>query len=238
MPSWNVHLAHAERLLDEVGASALGVRDENAFLVGNVVPDIPVGFIVKDPVLKLRYTFTHLAEKQPIPFPRADEFWDTYIEGRREVDDVTLGAWAHLAADRVYNLRTRAYLDSIHKEANDEARTGKQGDFALFGRTLRIERCVHVDENLLRLTAAFEQYALPEEDVREAVRLCCGYVDENHREHLDALPELALLTPDFFEAAWREAHERILTGLVGRIHKERAEAGGSIPLPSAFDGGR
>ena len=217
MPSWNVHLAHAERLLDEVGASALGVRDENAFLVGNVVPDIPVGFIVKEPSLKLRYTFTHLAEKQPIPFPRAAEFWDTYIAGRDEVDDVTLGAWAHLAADRVYNLRTRAYLDDLHIEANDEARTGKQGDFALFGRTLKLARYVEASERVLALTAAFEQYALPEADVREAVRLCNFYVDENHREHLPKLPELALLTPEFFEAAWADAHETILEGLTSRL---------------------
>ena len=216
MPSWNVHLAHAERLLDEVGASALGVRDVNAFLVGNVVPDIPVGFIVQNPVNKLRYTFTHLAVKDPIPLPRDDFFWRDHIEGRGEVDDVTLGAWAHLAADYVYNLHTRAYLKSIGMEPCDEARTGKQGDFALFGRTLKLSRYVHADESLLAQTAAFEQYALPEADVRAAVEMCNFYVDENHREHLAELPELALLTPDFFATAWEEAHERIVAGLCAR----------------------
>ena len=217
MPSWNVHLAHAERLLNEVGASACGVRDENAFLVGNVVPDIPVGFIVKDPVKQLKYTFTHLAVKNPIPLPRDDRFWSAYIEGRDEVDDVTLGAWAHLAADYVYNLHTRAYLEKIGMEPGDEARTGKQGDFALFGRTLKLSRYVHVDEVVLRETAAFEQYSLPEVDVREAVGMCNFYVDENHREHLAELPELALLTPDFFATAWEEAHERIVAGLCSRL---------------------
>ena len=217
MPSWNVHLAHAERLLTEVGPSALGVSDVNAFLVGNVVPDIPVGFIVKEPKNKLPYVVTHLAKKEPIPFPRAAEFWDTYIEGRDEVDDLTLGAWAHLVADRVYNLHTRAYLDAIHVEANDEARTGKQGDFALFGRTLKLTCSVHVDEALLRETAAFEQYELPEQDVVEAVRLCNFYVEENHREHLPKLPELSLLTPEFFESAWAEAHQTILERLASRV---------------------
>ena len=217
MPSWNVHLAHAERLLTEVGASSLGVRDENAFLVGNVVPDIPVGYIVKNPVNQLKYIVTHLAEKHPIPLPRDDFFWRDHIEGRDEVDDVTLGAWAHLAADYVYNLHTRAYLKKIGMEPGEEARTGKQGDFALFGRTLKLERYVHVDGALLALTAAFEQYSLPEADVRAAVEMCNFYVDENHREHLDRLPDLALLTPDFFATAWEEAHERIVTGLTGRL---------------------
>ena len=217
MPSWNVHLAHAERLLTEVGASALGVRDVNAFLVGNVVPDIPVGYIVKEPRNKLPYTSTHLAKKAAIPFPRAAEFWDAYIEGRHEVSDLTLGTWAHLAADRVYNLHTRAYLDAIGVEANDEARTGKQGDFALFGRTLKLTCEVHVDDALLRETAAFEQYELPDADVAEAVRLCNFYVEENHRDHLETLPELALLTPEFFESAWQETHETILSGLSARL---------------------
>ena len=219
MPSWNVHLAHAERLLTEVGAAALGVRDENAFLVGNVVPDIPVGFIVKEPKNQQRYTFTHLADKAPIPFPRAAEFWQTYIEGRGEVDDLTLGAWAHLATDRVYNLHTRAYLDAIHIEANDEARIGKQDDFALFGRTLKLSCSVCLNEALLGQTAAFKQYTLPEEDVAEAVRLCNFFVEENHREHLAELPELSLLTPGFFASAWQEAHETILTGLTSRVRK-------------------
>ena len=42
MPSWNIHIAQAERLLARDGACARFVRDANAFLFGNLVPDIPV----------------------------------------------------------------------------------------------------------------------------------------------------------------------------------------------------
>ena len=44
MPSWNIHTAHVERLLREEGAARLGVRDVNAFLFGNFLPDIYVGY--------------------------------------------------------------------------------------------------------------------------------------------------------------------------------------------------
>lgn len=43
MPSWNIHIAQTERLLERTGALANSVRDRNAFLFGCVVPDIFVG---------------------------------------------------------------------------------------------------------------------------------------------------------------------------------------------------
>ena len=42
MPSWNIHIAQTERLLERTGALANSVRDRNAFLFGCVVPDILV----------------------------------------------------------------------------------------------------------------------------------------------------------------------------------------------------
>ena len=46
MPSWNIHIAQTERLLERTGALAKSVRDRNAFLFGCVVPDIFVGYMV------------------------------------------------------------------------------------------------------------------------------------------------------------------------------------------------
>ena len=43
MPSWNIHIAQVERLFERDGAVARMVRDRNAFLLGNLVPDIYVG---------------------------------------------------------------------------------------------------------------------------------------------------------------------------------------------------
>ena len=79
MPSWNIHIAHAERLLDGGGALAASVRDRNAFLFGNVVPDIYVGYMVPGIADPIPYRVTHFAKPEPIPKPREDVFWNTYV---------------------------------------------------------------------------------------------------------------------------------------------------------------
>ena len=217
MPSWNIHTAHVERLLREQGAEALGVRDWNAFLLGNLAPDIYVGYMVPDTTLRIDYKLTHHSIREHIPLPRYDEFWNYYIAGHDDVSDVTLGAWAHLVADHVYNAHTRAYLASIGVEAGERARIGKQGDFALFGRTLDISLVPHVDEALVAQCAAFPPYSILERDVRGAVDAARAIVEKNRAEHLTETPAYRLLTAEFFDVARDEAHTTIVAGLRSRL---------------------
>lgn len=79
MPSWNIHIAHAERLLKGGGSVARAVRDGNAFLFGNLIPDIYVGYMVPGVVRPVPYRVTHLAKPEHIPKPRAGEFFDAYV---------------------------------------------------------------------------------------------------------------------------------------------------------------
>ena len=216
MPSWNIHTAHVERLLREEGAEALGVTDVNAFLFGNLAPDVYVGYMVPNTSHRIDYKLTHHAMREHIPLPRADEFWDFYVEGGPETTDLTLGAWAHLVADQVYNRHTRAYLERIGMEPGEEARVGKQADFALFGRTLDISLVPRVDEALLAQCAAFGPYSIGEKDVRAAVDVARGIVERNRAEHVGGEPSYRLLTAEFFAAAREEAHEAIAAGLRSR----------------------
>ena len=80
MPSWNIHTAHVERLLREQGDSALGVRDVDAFYIGNIIPDVYVGYMVPNTTFRVDYKLTHLTYREHIPLPRADEFWRFYID--------------------------------------------------------------------------------------------------------------------------------------------------------------
>ena len=80
MPSWNIHIAQTERLLATDGAFAHAVRDRNAFVFGNVVPDIPVGYMVPGVAEPIPYRITHFADAEPIPKPREHEFWRSYVE--------------------------------------------------------------------------------------------------------------------------------------------------------------
>ncbi len=79
MPSWNIHIAHAEELLASGGALAAAVCDRNAFLFGNVLPDIRVGYMVPGIVEPIPYRITHFAKPEHIPKPREWEFWDAYV---------------------------------------------------------------------------------------------------------------------------------------------------------------
>ena len=67
MPSWNIHIAQTERLLERTGALASSVRDRNAFLFGCVVPDIFVGYMVPGIADPIPYRITHFAKPEPIP---------------------------------------------------------------------------------------------------------------------------------------------------------------------------
>lgn len=213
MPSWNIHTAHVERLLREEGAEALGIRDVNAFLMGNFIPDVYVGYMVPDATLRIDYKLTHLAVREHIPLPRHDLFWQFYIARQEQVSDLTLGAWAHLVADHVYNAHTRTYLDRIGMAPGEPARIGKQADFALFGRTLDISLKPHFDAALLVQCESFPQYSVAERDVRAAVEVASGIVDENRARHVRGDPAYQLLSAEFFEAARAEAHETIVRGL-------------------------
>ena len=215
MPSWNIHTAHAEKLLAQYGAEALGVRDANAFVFGNYVPDIYVGYLVKPISVHIDYKATHLARKAYIPLPDHRRFWRTYVEPYgADVPDIVLGAWCHLVCDHVYNAHTRSYIKKIGVKPGTITREGKQKDFAAFGHTLDISYRVEATDGLLAQAAAFPQYAIAEEDARAAVDAACAFVDDNRENHLDELPPMRLLTPEFFSAAFEEAHRTCAEGLL------------------------
>lgn len=218
MPSWNIHIAHVERLLAEEGATGLGVRDVDAFLLGNLVPDIYVGYMVPDATTRIDYKLTHLTMRSHIPVPRCEEFWDFYCVNPRGygaacVTDLVKGAWCHLVCDHVYNSHTRDWLARIGMRPGEEARIAKQADFADFGRTLSISRGIQVSSAVLAQCEAFPQYRVAEADAIAAARVAQGIVEENATNHLEGTPDYRLLSADFFEAARQEAHAAMVEGL-------------------------
>ena len=218
MPSWNIHTAHVERLLREHDARDLGIRDADAFLMGNILPDVYVGYMVPDASWRIDYKMTHLTMRDHIPLPRYQEFWDFYVErpedyGANCTTDVVLGAWCHLVCDHVYNERTRAYLKTVHLAPGECARIKKQADFALFGQTLDISMKPRVTPAVIDQCLHFPQYAVAEKDVRAAADVASSIVDKNQENHIEGVPEYQLLTSDFFADAKEEANRMMVEGL-------------------------
>ena len=108
MPSWNIHIAQTERLLERSGALANSVRDRNAFLFGCVVPDIFVGYMVPGIADPIPYRITHFAKPEPIPKPREHEFWDTYVA------PLLKGAPAGEPAEATSIVEERERLNRVH----------------------------------------------------------------------------------------------------------------------------
>ena len=129
------------------------------------------------------------------------------------MSDLTLGAWAHLVTDHVYNAHTRRYLEHIGVKPGERARIGKQADFALFGRTLDISMVPGVDEALLAQCAAFPPYSILERDARAAADVARRIVEKNRDEHVSGVPVYQLLSAEFFDTARQEAHDTIVRGL-------------------------
>ena len=197
MPSWNIHTAHVERLLADHTAAELGIPDENAFLFGNFVPDIYVGYMVPDVSFHIDYCITHVTEISMIPISNADSFWDHYIAYRRPVTPaglgLILGAWAHLVADRYYNGSFREFWATHDMPEGDQLRIRKQADFDLYGHTLGISRLTEATPELFTAAYTFCPYRIEEEDVKRSIEVANRIVHEsaqmpacNHYQLLDA----------------------------------------------------
>lgn len=237
MPSWNIHTAHVERLFEDAGPADFGIADANAFLFGNYVPDIYLGFMVSDTTFHIDYCLTHLAEPSVTPVPDADCFWDRYV-CRRPLPpssrSLALGVWAHLMADRMYNGRFRAFADLPGMPVGDELRVGKQADFDAFGRSLALSSHVLVDDALLDAARRFRPYSILSEDVVRAVARADEIVAGNAKPEPQGAYRLIgedwmLATFDACDArlkswlrAWKRLDER---GLRATSVDVRAQAG-------------
>lgn len=225
MPSWNIHTAHVERLLKEGPLDAWGIQDANAFLFGNLVPDIYVGYMVPDASRRIEYKDTHFADPEFIPAPDAARFYELYA--RETTDDLVVGAWTHLLCDHYYNLRTSEYIASIGVLPGERTRIRKQADFDLFGRTFDISAVPEVTDGLLDSCASFPQYPIGRDDVLASVRAQAAVVERNQREHVDGTPAYDLLTADFFQRTFSEVDAVLRKSL--RAHRNHRLGAPEIP---------
>lgn len=216
MPSWNIHTAHAERLLAEEDPYALGIRDVNAFLFGNLLPDIYVGYMVPNVTHKIDYRETHFADPGYVPEPRYDEFFERFVvpsaDSSGRVSDVVLGAWAHLVADHVYNGHFNRLLEQLGLKPCTEIRERKQSDFDIFGRTLDISQAPVATPELIRQCAAFPQYVVEEPDVRATCEAMAHIVADNAANHVSE-PTYSLLGAEYFETVPPQVDALIRKGL-------------------------
>lgn len=217
MPSWNIHTAHAERLLSEHGAARLGIRDVDAFLLGNLAPDVHVGYMVAPELLsrKIEYRETHFSKPSFVPEPAYWLFFERYgAEAHGPAADMVLGAWVHLVADHTYNVRSNNFLFDNHIEPGEDARIRKQGDFDVFGCSLRITRAPRPTMAATTQAMAFPQYAFTAGDVIAACESMEAIVAENAARRAKGLPGFRMFDEAFLTSAFEDAQRIMEEGLM------------------------
>lgn len=104
MPSWAIHLKVAKEL-----AKNMPKEDYQRFLLGNLLPDVNVGYLINPISKKIPYSITHYGKMETFDgktreFPDYETFIQNY-EGNMQ-DPVVLGYLAHLATDFYWNYQT------------------------------------------------------------------------------------------------------------------------------------
>ena len=216
MPSWNIHTAHVETVLAAPWRPSMGIEDANAFLFGNYVPDIYVGYMVPDTTYRMDYLLTHMADMDVIPIPDADRFWDYYIAARTPKNatglSLVLGAWAHLVADRYYNGSFRAFCRTHGLHADDKLRERKQADFDRFGHTLAISSHVEIAPGLIDAAQRFVAYRILPADVERSVRVASRIVNSNANTP-PRCDHYQVLSADWLTGVFDACNARVVTWL-------------------------
>lgn len=231
MPSWNIHAALTKGILESNDPVCLGVYDTNAFKFGNLIPDIYVGYMVKDISHTLRYIQTHLTQPEHIPIPGAHVFWETFIGPKIAsggVSSIILGAWAHLQTDAVFNRAVRTFNTAHDIVPGNETRVKKQADFHLYGNTLDIDIVIDPAPDLLAEAAQFPHYAIEASDVRAAIAALEQTKRKSKNEPMTS--GYLLLSKEFLDKTLRSATTEVISHLK-EYAREVEVAGWKIASP-------
>ena len=132
MPSWNIHLATASQLLSQNITKTI---DVDAFLIGNILPDILNGLSIKNPSIIIPHQKTHYYhnKNEDVNLPNMKHFIKKYPKFYQ--NDVLLGYFTHLLTDYLYN----SYFINHFQENEHYTNENKQHDFIKFGNEEMIE---------------------------------------------------------------------------------------------------
>lgn len=96
MPSWGIHLATTKKILENIN-----IKEKNDFIFGNILPDIPNGYLIKDISNIVNHRDTHYDTYKQEGFSSYKNFYELY---KKSLDNkVVLGYLIHLITDNLWN---------------------------------------------------------------------------------------------------------------------------------------
>lgn len=104
MPSWAIHLKVAKEL-----AKDMTQEEQQRFLLGNLLPDVNVGYLINPISKQIPYSITHYGKMETFDgktreFPDYETFIKNYVGSMK--DPIVRGYLAHLMTDFYWNYQT------------------------------------------------------------------------------------------------------------------------------------
>lgn len=201
MPTWAIHLATAKKIAKNVNI------DENLFEFGNILPDIPNGYVIKDLTHKIPHKKTHF-EVNVLVLEHLEKRYNLrkFAEKYKEKfsNPLMLGYYTHLLADYYWNSKTyeeRGVFDEEKNRVglvlndgkkilcnNEEARQIKTRDLVIFSeyayKNHLMDKLNYTEEILEKL----KDIDFIELDERE-VKLSIKYVMDRYNDKVKIIPD-------------------------------------------------
>lgn len=194
MPSWAIHLVTAKKLV-----KIQPIQDKNAFYLGNLLPDIPNGYIIANPSHPIKHGITHWDREQIIEGKKQircqpELFQEKYQDKMN--NPIVLGYYTHILTDYYWNALTYDNYGIYNEQKEriglklktgnylcdkDEARKIKTNDFKLYAwhlyKTNQVQE-IHQPKNILTYLKDLSWLKLQEIDIQKTV----DYIQEKRQK--------------------------------------------------------
>ena len=188
MPSWAIHLAEANKVRKKLN---LNDRDENIFMLGNIVPDILNGYVVDKISHKVSHDETHYQKRIKIDnhYEKRYNLNKFYEDFHNKFNNpIILGYYSHLLTDFYWNNLTygkngifdkNKYLIGLKGnngkkiiDEKDNLRKIKTNDFKIFSKYIyknKLFKIPEYDDKIIDYLKELEFLNMEKEDVLEAL---------------------------------------------------------------------
>lgn len=161
MPNWKTHIEIGKKLNNYLNYNS---KDLNAFLMGNIVPDINNSYIVKNIKNKIDHFVTHFKDFGVT----YNIFYNKYGEEVRNNNPIFVGYFVHLFIDYYWNNNFYTSIKGTYMEAkeHDERRIIKQRDFMVYNNKF-IDNVIKLEDydDFLNEVNKIEEVCITKEDL-------------------------------------------------------------------------
>lgn len=226
MPSWKIHLKVANNIKEKLNI----YEEKDKFMIGNVIPDMYGGHIIKNMSKIVEYEVSHYRTKAIINgghffLPDYEMFKNIHIE--KLTDPIILGYFVHLMTDYYFNKYTytncclindkgevigiKTKKDEILNCSGKTMTKMKQEDFAAYAEMISLEKCnFSYTSDIFDSLEKLQTFKVEKEDMLKLL----NYLNKlTISKDTNISKPLILFSKDTFEKLINECSEFILSYL-------------------------